>query len=83
MISSYTNIDLIRIALTLEGCLTPYLTLKSNEYQSYEFNFVSTVVKNCVIFWGEGGGYQKITLDHRGEEVGQDGPKKDLFDNSI
>ena len=31
--------------------------------------------KIYAIFWG--GGHQKITLDHRGEVGGQDGPTKD------
>ena len=27
----------------------------------------NTCTKNYVIFWGEGGGHQKITMDYRGE----------------
>ena len=42
--------------------------------------------ENYAIFWGgRGGGHQKITLEHRGEGGGQEGPKKDhiIFERSI
>ena len=59
MISAYTNIDLIRTALTkryniLEGGLMLYLTLDSNEYQSFLLKFASNVVKKLPFFLGGG-----------------------------
>ena len=38
---------------------------------------VEYLFKNYIIFLGEGGGHQKITLDYRGEGGGLGGPKKD------
>ena len=44
-------------------CLTPYLTLESNEYPSYMLEFVSNVVqKSCDLF----GGGEKSLKDHIG-----------------
>ena len=56
VISAYTNIDLIRTALTkryniLEGGLMLYLTLDSNEYQSFLLKFASNVVKKLPFFF--------------------------------
>ena len=48
--------------------MTPFLTLESNEYESYMLEFASNVIqKLCDLLGGRGGGHQKITLDHRGE----------------
>ena len=46
---------------------------------------INVVQKLCDLLGGRGGGHQKITLDHRGEGGGQDGPKKDhiIFECSL
>ena len=62
----------------LQGVLkTPYSTLDSNTYQSYELKFASNVIqKLCDLLGGRGGGHQKIILDDGGGGGGLKGAKK-------